>query len=484
MAVTTLAAPVRLPRSVATLPLVVAAAIFVILVMNGAALLHDPDTYSHLALGHWIIAHGWVPSVDPLSATMAGKPWIAFEWLSEIAYTLAYTLSGWSGVVILAAAAVALAFVLLADALLQRLPVIAALLIITAAFVLAAPHVLARPHVLTWPLLVIWTIALLDAADGRRAPPFALLPLMTLWANLHGSFLIGLGLVAGLGVEAVWFAAPAARRALAIRWLAFGVLALVAALINPYGPGIFLVIVETMNLGSALGLITEWQPQNFAHLGPFEIVLLAGFGYALFAGVKLPWTRILMLLGLLHLALTQTRQADVLAMTVPLLLARPLAEQLAAASDRYAVARTGALPASAAAATLLLAAVAFLGLRPVAPAAANTPAAAIAATDLAHAGPILNSYDFGGYLDYAGIAPFVDGRTELFGRDFTVRYTRDLALADIPDFLALLDQYGIRATLLRPGAPAIGLLDRLPEWKRVYADGVAVVLIRQTPAAR
>jgi hypothetical protein len=47
--------------------------------------------------------------------------------------------------------------------------------------------------------------------------------------------------------------------------------------------------------------------------------------------------------------------------------------------------------------------------------------------------------------------------------------------ADLRDFLKLLDQYKIGATLLAPDTPAVALLDRLPDWPRVYSDDVAVV---------
>jgi hypothetical protein len=105
----------------------------------------------------------------------------------------------------------------------------------------------------------------------------------------------------------------------------------------------------------------------------------------------------------------------------------------------------------------------------------NTPEAAVAAADLAHAGPLLNDYGFGGYLIFAGIPTFIDGRGELYGGPFIERYNRDVSLADLDDFLKLLDQYKIEATLLEPNTPAIALLDRLPDWRRVYGDDVAVV---------
>ena len=97
---------------------------------------------------------------------------------------------------------------------------------------------------------------------------------------------------------------------------------------------------------------------------------------------------------------------------------------------------------------------------------------------------MLNDYRFGGYLIFAGIPTFIDGRGELYGGRFIARYNRDLALADLTDFLKLLDEYRIDATLLAPDTPAVKLLDRLPDWKRVYADGVAVVHKRREPAPR
>ena len=106
--------------------------------------------------------------------------------------------------------------------------------------------------------------------------------------------------------------------------------------------------------------------------------------------------------------------------------------------------------------------------RDVRPSPANTPAAAVAGADLAKAGPVLNDYSFGGYLIFAGIPTFIDGRGELFGGPFIVRYNRDVSLADLRDFLALLDQYKIRRDAARAGhagggaaRPPAGLAARL-----------------------
>ena len=71
----------------AVIPLVVAASVYLLLLLLGNRLLNDPDSYWHLAVGRWIVEHGTVPTVDPLSHTMRGAHSIAFESLSQLAYT-------------------------------------------------------------------------------------------------------------------------------------------------------------------------------------------------------------------------------------------------------------------------------------------------------------------------------------------------------------------------------------------------------------
>jgi hypothetical protein len=207
--------------------------------------------------------------------------------------------------------------------------------------------------------------------------------------------------------------------------------------------------------------------------------MLGAFAFALYRGVTLPWLRILMLFGVLHLSLSQVRHADLLGMLAPIFLARPLAEQFRAiAADPTSTRmRLGAWPLAA---TLVFIVITGLAsIRSVTPAAKITAAAAVHSMGAATAGPILNDYDFGGYLDFAGIAPFIDGRAELYGQAFMLRHDRALSLQNLPDFLRLLDEYDIRATLLAPSTPAVALLDRLPDWRRTYADDIAVVHMRR-----
>ena len=174
------------------------------------AIFNDGDTWSHIATGEWMFAHNAIPHADPFTFSVPGKPWIAHEWLSEILLALAYKAGGFVGVALLTGAAAGVAVFVVARAAARNLggPALAAVGALAA--LLVAPSLLARPHILALPVFALWTDALLCARD--RAPPIALTLMMTLWANLHGGFAVGLALIAPFAAEAVlaapWTGAP------------------------------------------------------------------------------------------------------------------------------------------------------------------------------------------------------------------------------------------------------------------------------------
>ena len=91
--------------------------------------------------------------------------------------------------------------------------------------------------------------------------------------------------------------------------------------------------------------------------------------------------------------------------------------------------------------------------------------------------PVFNEYGFGGYLIFAHVRPFIDGRADMYGGPFLRQY----AAITRPGKAAMettFQSFGISWTLLSPTNPAVVVLDLLPEWCRVYADNVAVVHAR------
>jgi len=68
------------------------------------------DMWWHLSTGRYILQNHSIPHTDPFSATAAGKPWIAHEWLADILFYGAYSALGSAGLLLLTAAVLSLAF--------------------------------------------------------------------------------------------------------------------------------------------------------------------------------------------------------------------------------------------------------------------------------------------------------------------------------------------------------------------------------------
>jgi hypothetical protein len=461
----------------------IGAGIYLLLLFRGNDLLNDPDMFWQLKVGQRILESHALPYVDIYSFTRAGAPWISTSWLSQILFAKAYGLCGWAGVVILAAAAAAAAFSLFVRRLRRDLPPLYCALIALVAFSLAAQHILARPHVLAMPVMVAWIGGLIAASDRRVPPSWWLLPLMALWANLHGSFVLGLVLIGPVALDAIWNVAPSERVSLARRWFVFGLCALAASCLTPYGWRSLAAAKDILELGVLLSHIAEWAPVSFAQVGLFEACMMLMIGAALWRGVRLSPPRILLALGLLHMGLSHVRNVEVFALLTPLVLAAPLSRQFGRANVIDGGANRTPL-AFAIVAAVALAAVTWGAVSTLqfGPRGATMPSAALAALKDRNASRVLNDYNFGGAMIWRGMAPFVDGRTELYGEAFGIDTFDALSLRRPDTLLALLARYHIDATLLAPETPAARLLDHLDGWTKIFADETAVVHVRSTAA--
>src|SRR5215831_932900 len=269
--------------------------------------LSDPDTYWHITTGKWILTERAVPRHDIFSYTAVGRPWVNIEWLAQIILFSIYDWFGWRGLVLLCALVIALTFVLLYALLARELRPTLAVGAAVLSLAFASSHFLARPHLLTLPIIVVWTAFLVRASDENRRPSFWLLPLMVLWANLHGGFTLGLLLAAGFGLEATIAAPSAERRRVAIEWLSFWIGALLAACVTPYGYQSLLLTLEFFSLGDLLHWMGDGRPMNPAIDFNQELILLGLMAMALLFGVKIGLIRVVMIFGLLHLALQYVR---------------------------------------------------------------------------------------------------------------------------------------------------------------------------------
>lgn len=450
----------------------IAGSVIFALILFLPPILNDGDTLWQIRTGEWILTHRAIPAVDPFAFTTGGKPWYAHEWLAETLMALAYRAAGMAGVMTLAAAAAGLTAAALLHHLRRFLPGIYAIFGLIVALSNAAPSMLARPHLLAWPCLVLWTGGLIAARANRAPPSFWLLPVMLVWVNLHGSFMFGLLLPCAFLLEAL--CDPGARfKPVFTRWAAFLAASWTVALLNPDGLGGLMFPFQHLRMES-LAWIGEWEPTDFSRIQPLELVILGLMALGLSGKVTLPPMRLLLLLGLIHMALSHARNEQLLGIAGVLILAEPLGASLGRGA---AAALTGAWHRAVPVAALF--AVTVLGARLTLPLGPDRTQETFAAAmdrvpPALRAKPVLNDYSQGGRLIFQGVRPFIDSRADLYGDAFLARY-RQIAAADRDAVAQVLAEYGIAWTIFPVGHRILERLDQTPGWRRLLeADGLVI----------
>lgn len=435
-------------------------------------ILNDGDTLWQIRTGEWILNHHAIPGIDPFSFTAGDRPWFAHEWLAETILAFAWRAGGMPGVMLLAATATGLTAAILLHFLRRFLPGLYAVVALIVALGNAAPSMLARPHLLAWPCLVLWCGGLVAARAKRTAPAFRLLPVMLLWVNLHGSFLVGLLLPGAFMLEALLDPGANRRHTVTI-WAGFSLTACGVALLNP---GFLAGVVFPIHLLGMPGLawVGEWQPTDFSRVQPLELMILGALALGLSGKVRLPPVRLLLLLGLIHGALSHARNEQLLGLLGVLILAEPLGASLGRGHAQI----LGSAWRRVAAGVTLIAAAALAG-RLALPLSAERTGAAFAAT-LSHvppslrAQPVLNDYSLGGKLIFQGVRPFIDSRADLYGDAFLARYRR-ITWPERDALDRALTEYGIAWTIFPSGERIVPLLDQVPHWRRlIEVDGVVI----------
>ena len=483
--------------------IVVAIAAFLLvysyLLLLGPYLLQDPDTFWHIRTGQWILDHARLPTVDFYSYTESGKPWISTEWLSEIFYAVAFKLGGWRAVTIVAATSCAAIIGIVCFYLLRHLRFSVAIgwAVLTAAAI--SPHFLARPHIFSYILLAIWMINLLEAYDDEFSLPplLTLAPLMILWANLHGSFTLGLALLyifAGFSVYQNFL-----QRNYTKCWRVVIVTSVVtaSALLTPYGIAPAFMTVKLLSMKFTREYLVEWRSPIFQGRYFRLIYLVAILSAMPGLGIRLRGPRLIAFGLLTVMGLSYIRGLLMFFLLVPIILARPAAESIwylvpqlsgpkTSESDttsdpvlRFLQKRSFAILASCMALAMLIT-VRTWWREDIVPSKVIAPTAAIDFVQHANiTGNVFNWYGFGGYLIFSGIPTFIDGRAELFGDDFVHKYADAETLADINSAFEMLDEYNVNWVIFRPQEPLAKALAHSALWDKVYSDDYSVVFVRR-----
>lgn len=151
----------------------------------------DFDTWFHLGVGRWIVAHRAVPELDPFSFTAANNLYTDSHWLFQVALYWVHALGGIPLITALQAACFLGAVTLLArSAPTPRLDALKALALIALAPVVAE-RILLRPDMATFLFLAVFWRALFSRPAASRPWLWSLPLVQVLWVNMHGLFMFG-----------------------------------------------------------------------------------------------------------------------------------------------------------------------------------------------------------------------------------------------------------------------------------------------------
>ncbi len=449
----------------------------------------DPDLWWHIKVGQDILGtHRW-PTVDPYSFTVVGQPWIAYEWLGDVLLGWVAHVGGLLGLdILLFALASTVMLALYGYATLKSGNSKAGFVVSGLMCSLAFASFNLRPQMIGYLFLILVLIVIEKFRQGRHYALWFLPPIFLLWVNTHGSFIIGIGVVAFYLIAGLWeFRAgsvegrkwtPQQRIRLEIALL----LSLAVLPITPYGTQVAvypfdMAFAQPVNVANVL----EWQPMPFDIAGGklFLVIIVALFAAQMLMRVTMQAGDVALFFGGFVMACLHRRflllfvpffapvGAAILARWLPPYQKRKdhfvLNAALMAAATfgmvRY-FPRTTDLERNTAQ-TYPVRAVEYLRKHPV-------------------AGPMFNTYGYGGYLvgHYPEQPVFIDGRGDLYERaGIFGEYIEVSGLK--PAALRILDAHKIQACLLNRQEPLATMLESMPGWEQRYSDGVSVLFVRR-----
>jgi hypothetical protein len=452
----------------------------------------DPDLWWHLRTGQLVAQNHQVFRADQYSFTRAGAPWVNHEWLADLLMFEIYQAANWGGLIVFFGAVTAAAF-LLTMLRGDGLPYVAGALTVWGA-IASVPVMGVRPQMLSL-LLCVLLLFLLEASQEHPRRLWWTIPILWLWVNLHASYVLGLALLVlfllGTGLDGLSGRMPAAQAGSRLRHLSAALLLGLAVVpFNPYGTRMYAYPWETLFSPAMQRYIHEWASPNFhdRHYWPLLLLVLISYLVVWVSPRRLRGSELLLLAAGTGIALNAVRHIPIyVVMTIPL-----LSRQLQAWLDQRGAQRwLRSSPSPPARLKLLVNIVIVLGVtlfaavrvRHVITQQPKTEARAFpqAAVSFLKArqpdGPMLNHYDWGGYLIwrlYSIYPVYVDGRADLYGDAFLHDLASTYYVRNHGE--QALQHWNIQLVLLPPDAPLVTALRANSSWSEIYSDSQAVVL--------
>jgi hypothetical protein len=459
--------------------------------------LSDGDFWWHLRTGEYIINTHSIPKTDFFSFTNYGRAWVAHEWLSEVILYLIYSRFGFNVLIVVFAILTALAFWIVFKRT-ESHPLIGGFATLLGVWSVL-PDIGVRPRIFTLLLSSVY-LALLTRyvrrGEGREI--WWLIPLMALWVNLHGGFLIGLVLI-GLAIVGIPLDAWANGEKFNSSWPQIKTLGLLltgcalAVLLNPHGIWIYKFPFEIFLSPVQQQAIVDWLSPDFHQSEAVPLILLMFLTIAALAlsPKRVRLSELLLFLVTLYMTLKSRRHMAILALVAVPILADYLQHWITARSGgkMFSTETSSNLTRKSTVfgVLFLLPIFAFSWkLKTTVFATPNQRAinAPVKAVEYLKQNQIIGKTFtdpniWGGYLIWSmpSNPVYIDGRIDMYGDEF-VREYMNIILGYI-DWREPFDRYGVQIVIVEPKSALGTELRKASDWQQVYNDELAVVFTRR-----
>lgn len=454
----------------------------------------DPDFWWHLQTGKWIVDASTIPYSDPFSYTTGGKEWITHEWLTEVIMYLFYSKAGIVTLIVFFSLIITCAYVFayLRTSAAAR-PYVAGFVLILSA-VTSAPLWGVRPQMISLLMASIFLFLLDQYERDRDLKVLIPIPLlMILWVNMHGGFILGIGIIGIYVLGSILHILMNERNGLkrletwkpALSLAALVIICLITALINPNHYKLLLYPFQTIFDPAMQEYILEWASPNFHDKIwlPFGIMILALIGAGLAGKKPVSITRILLVIIFSFMAFRSIRHIPLFAIVTAPILADQLGQLIIIPSSK----EIGKKIITWVNLILLFAGVCIIGIwigqlpkKQQAKEMEIYPQEAAAWLLENHPeGNLFNSYSWGGYLIwklYPDYLVYIDGRADIYGPEFMNQYAT-IALTQ-EGWESELQKTNARTVLVERESLLAQALVRSTEWTIQYQDDLSIIFYK------
>ena len=467
------------------------------------AMLGDPGIGWHLISGRYMLENFTILDHDIFSYTRPGEPWVTFEWLFQCLAAGIEKLGGLPLLTVVCALIYGSIPVLIyRRMMLEGVNIYFSIAFTVLTLMALTAHAHARPHIFTYLFftLLLERLIRFDRGDTSSRTLWVFIPLMILWTNLHGGFVVAflvVGIAFAVACVRAYLYRTAEDRNRARTYILLGLGMALVSLINPFGWNLHLSIIKSLTMKS-IHMMQEFQSPDFNTddllIRFFEMAIITGIVALILKKDRLNWTEFFLFVFFMSQGFHARRHVFLFFIVAAPMLARELSmllvkegslldrrsKKLRAMLDQLKSSRVW-IPASCLFLILLSQFSPHLFRSDLYGFHLSKETGAYIGNNKDKFQRMFNTVNIGGVLVFyfwPDLKIFADDRNDFYGDDF---YMNDLmAIHQLrPTWQTVLDKYEVSSAVMSSHSPLAALFKASTDWRLVFEDDMNTIFLHR-----